>query len=146
MGFSISSTHLVFFLASMVVAATLAGVFIASTESISSGIRSREDALSERLKSDISIINDPSNVPNGEHLVIYVKNTGSSRMNPENMEVLINGTLQSDTDIEIVEGNNEYWSPNEVVEIKIDVDVPEGDHWAKVIGPYETEDRMEFSI
>ncbi len=146
MGFSISSTHLVFFLASMIVAATLAGVFIASTESITSGIRSREDALSERLKSDISIINDPSNVPNCDNLIIYVKNTGSTRMNPENIEVLVNGTLQVDLDIEIIDGNKEYWSPNEVIEIKVDLVLPEGDHWLKIVGPYETEDRLEFSI
>ncbi len=145
MGFSISSSHLVFFLASMIVASTLAGVFIATTDSISSGIRSQEDELSERLKSDISIINDANNIPN-DPLVVYVKNTGSTRMNATNIEVQVNGTLQQPSSITVVDGEDDVWSPTEVIKVEIDIRLPEGDHWLKVTGAHQVEDTMEFAI
>lgn len=145
MGFSISSSHLVFFLASMIVASTLAGVFIATTDSISSGIQAQEDELSERMKSDISVINDANNVPN-DPLVIYVKNTGSTRMNTSNVEVLVNGTLQSPSSITVVNGDDNVWGPTEVIKVEINIKLPEGDHWVKVIGSHQVEDTMEFTI
>ncbi len=145
MGFSISSSHLVFFLASMVVASTLAGVFITSTDSISSGIRSREDALSERLKSDISIINDPNNMPN-DPLIVYVKNTGSTSMNKTDVEILVNGTLQQPSSIQLVDGDDNIWSPTEVIKVKIDIKLESGDHWLKVVASHQSEDTLEFTI
>ncbi len=145
MGFSISSSHLVFFLASMIVAATLAGVFITTTDSISSGIREKEESLTERLRGEMTVINDPNNVPN-DPLILYIKNTGSTRMNITSIDVLINGELQVLETVELVEGDNAYWSPTEVIKVEIDINLPEGDHWLKIVGPNQLEDTMEFNI
>ncbi len=145
MGFSISSSHLVFFLASMVVASTLAGVFITSTDTISNAIRSREDSLSERMKSDISIINDPNNMPN-DPLTVYVKNTGSTRMNMTDVKILVNGTLQQTSSIQLVDSDDNYWSPTDVIKVEVDINLPAGDHWLKVVASHQSEDTLEFTI
>ncbi|MFW6176488.1 MAG: hypothetical protein ACOC40_02185 [Thermoplasmatota archaeon] len=144
MGFSISSTHLVFFLASMLVASTLAGVFIATTDSISDGITEKEDSISKRLKTDIDIINDPNHVPN-DPVTIYVKNTGSTKLNRTDVNILLNGTLQESITKTVIDGEH-VWEPNEVLKIEIDTKLPADDHWVKVIVGNNVQDRFEFSI
>ena len=144
MGFSISSTHLVFFLASMLVASTLAGVFIATTDSISDGIVDKEDSISKRLKTHIDIINDPNNVPN-DPLTIYVKNTGSTNLNKTDVDILVNGTLQESPTLTVIDGGY-VWEPNGVLKIEVNKDLPAGDHWIKVIVGNDVQDTFEFSI
>lgn len=144
MGFSISSTHLVFFLASMLVASTLAGVFIATTDSISDGIVEKENSISKRLKTDINIINDPNHVPN-DPLTIYVKNTGSTKLNKTDVNILVNGTLQDSVTKTVVDGGP-IWEQNEVLKIEVNKNLPAGDHWIKVIVGNDVQDTFEFSI
>ncbi len=144
MGFSISSTHLVFFLASMLVASTLAGVFIATTDSISDGIVEKEDSISKKLKTQIDIINDPNHVPN-DPLVIYVKNTGSTKLNKTDVNILINGTLQETSTKTVIEGGH-VWEPNGVLKIEVNTNLPSGDHWIKVIVGNDVQDTFEFSM
>ncbi len=144
MGFSISSTHLVFFLASMLVASTLAGLFITSTNSISNGITEKENALTRKMKTDIEIINDPNNVPN-DPLVIYVKNIGSTSLNKTDVDVLVNGTLANSPDISLIDGNDNIWDPTEVIKIEMDIALPSGDNWVKVVAANQAEDTFSFS-
>ncbi len=144
MGFSISSTHLVFFLASMLVASTLAGVFIATTDSISDGIVEKENSISKRLKTHIDIINDPNNVPN-DPLVIYVKNTGSTKLNKTDVNILVNGTLQDSVTKTVIDGGP-VWDQNEVLKIEVNKKLPAGDHWIKVIVGNDVQDTFEFSM
>ena len=144
MGFSISSTHLVFFLASMLVASTLAGVFIATTDSISDGIVEKENSISKRLKTDINIINDPNHVPN-DPLTIYVKNTGSTKLNKTDVNILVNGTLQDSVTKTVVDGGP-IWEQNDVLKIEVNKNLPAGDHWIKVIVGNDIQDTFEFSI
>lgn len=144
MGFSISSTHLVFFLASMLVASTLAGVFIATTDSISDGIVEKENSISKRLKTDINIINDPNHVPN-DPLTIYVKNTGSTKLNKTDVNILVDGTLQDSVTKTVVDGGP-IWEQTEVLKIEVNKNLPAGDHWIKVIVGNDVQDTFEFSI
>ncbi|MFW6375992.1 MAG: hypothetical protein ACOCZJ_02405 [Thermoplasmatota archaeon] len=144
MGFSISSTHLVFFLASMLIASTLAGVFIATTDSISDGIVEKENSISNRLKTNIDVINDPNNVPN-DPLTIYVKNTGSTKLNKTDVNILVNGTMQNSVTKTVLDGGP-VWDQNEVLKIEVNKKLPAGDHWVKVVVGNDVQDSLEFSI
>lgn len=145
MGFSISSTHMVFFVASMVVASIVAGVFINSTFSIRDGIVDKEGAITDRLKTDIEIINDPQNIPNNP-VKIYVKNTGTTDLNKSTVNILINGSLISSPSIDIVDGVGYVLEPTEVMVIMADIKLPNGDHLVKVVGDNMVYDEIEFSI
>ncbi|MFO8110774.1 MAG: hypothetical protein R6U17_09710 [Thermoplasmata archaeon] len=145
MGFSISSTHLVFFIMSMVAASVVAGAFIQTSFSVRDSIVDTEAVVSEGMRTNIDIINDPKNVPN-DPLLIYVKNTGSTSFNVSNIDVLVNGTYVSSPAISIVGSNDTVWRPMEVITIEIDIELPQGDHWVKVRAGSRADDDLKFSI
>lgn len=145
MGFSVSSTHMVFFVASMLVASVVAGVVVKSTFSVRDGISTKQKEIEDNLKTDIEIINDPGNMPN-DPLKVYVKNTGSTEINKSDVNLLINGTLYPSTNITIIDGGGYIWGPTEVISIEAGIELPPGDHWLKVIGSNRVNARFKFSI
>lgn len=99
MGFSVSTTHLIFFIASVVIASVLVGVLSAAVYNIQSGIDARGDTLGENLKTDIEIINDPNNMTqiysdtDNYNLTIYVKNIGRCQLDRDDVNVIVDGRL-----------------------------------------------------
>lgn len=145
MGFSISSTHLVFFIMSMVAASVVAGAFIQASFSVRDSIVDTEAIINEGMRTNINIINDPNNVPN-DPLIIYVRNTGSTSFNTSNIDVLVNGTYITMPVITIIGSNGTTWRPMEVIIIEIDAALPKGDHWIRVRAGNRAHDQLKFSI
>lgn len=145
MGFSVSSTHLVFFIMAVVAASVVAGAFIQSSFSIRDSIADTEATVSEGMRTNIVIINDPKIVPN-DPLMIYVKNTGSTSLNVSTLDVLVNGTYVSSANISNIGSNDTVWRPMQVISIEIDLNLPNGDHWVKVRAGSRAQDDFKFSI
>jgi flagellar protein FlaG len=137
MGFSTSTTHLIFFIASVVIASLLVGVLASAVYSIHGGIYARGKTLAKNLETDIEIVNDPNNVPN-DNLTIYVKNTGRCQLNMNDTTVIVDGYCLERAEYSLtVLDNNQYWNISTVLKIEVldpsDYDdLPPGDHYVKV--------------
>jgi len=150
MGFDTSATKSIFFIASVIVAVVLSGVFTGVTYKLSSDIDTRGYMLSSVLKSDIEIINDPENVPYNattNELIIYVKNTGKNILSTSDLTIIIDGLVvsQGNFSIEIL-GGSTSWSPGVVIKITITESLSAGDHKIKVVLNNGVYDEMYFRI
>jgi flagellar protein FlaG len=137
---SVSVSHLILFIASMLIAASVAGVFTSSVDELASAIDDRGVQVSENVRTDVEIISDSGsdNIYNGGNVTLLVKNIGSNDLvvSDTQIDVLIDGQFQTSGDVSVeLLGEGERWSPNEVVRVEIDVPggLSSGDHRAKVI-------------
>ena len=140
---SVSVSHMILFIASMIVAASVAGVFTTTVDQLSSAIDDQGLQLSDSVRTDIEIISDNGSGAcvydcdgNGQ-LTLLVKNTGSSRLSArsEHIDVLVDGQYQAtgDATVELL-GGADTWNTNDVVRLTVDEPgLSSGDHRAKVI-------------
>jgi flagellar protein FlaG len=140
-----SVSHTLFFIAAVLVAGSLAGVFIGLANDMSQTMQERGDAISEQLQTDITIINDPVAVPYSDStLTLYVKNTGTSTLSRNSLTILVDGLYQNYT----VSGaaGDPSWVPQKVLEIEMEVVLLPGDHGVKVVTANGVADEMRFRI
>jgi flagellar protein FlaG len=146
MGFSLSGAHVIFFVAAVIVASAVSGVFIAITMNVSTSLSERGDRLKEQLDTDFKIINDPDNIPQtGNNFTFYLKNIGGKKL------VTSNATFQVFLDGDIVAVSNYYFgddsiSVSDVTEIYVEYSISSGDHTLRVVGPQAVEDEFIFEI
>lgn len=147
MGFSLTGTQVIFFVASVIVAGAVSGVFIAVTTDVSNSFSDRGDRLQEQLDTDFKIINDNENIPNiTGYYRFYLKNIGGKRI------ITTNETFILFIDGELIPTANYSFSDNsvrvgEVVTILVHyTDVSSGDQKLRVVGPQAIEDEFEFTI
>lgn len=146
MGFGTSATQLVFFIAAMVVAAGVVGAFSTSVSKLNGGIHTRSESLNDELTTDIRIVNDPGDMPN-DPLVIYVLNTGSRTLDPEESLLLLDGAAHTDLAFDVLESSSDSWRAGEVLKITATgSDLASGDHRVKVIVAHGVADTLRFSI
>ena len=140
---SVSISHLIIFIASLLVAASVAGTLIVSVEDVSSSVDQQSDSLTQQIDTDIAIISDPSSPavyqePDGGgngSLTLLVKNTGETTIPTDgsNLDVLVDGQYRTGIDIEVVSGGDR-WSSGAVAEVTVDLDDElTDDHRATVI-------------
>lgn len=149
MGFETSVTHTIFFIATVIVAAGLAGIFTGVIYSLSDGINQQGDRISEELRTDIIILNDPTSMPYNnttQELKIYVKNIGQSTLNHESVDILIDGSVVATLTTSVLGDSNDYWAPATVIEIDATIDLSSGDHQLKVITENGVDDTMKFRL
>jgi len=123
---------------------SVVGVLVHSTQSISGGIRDKERNLSEQLKTDIEIINDPGDVHNAP-VIIYVKNVGSSTLDYNLTTVILDGQVIDAPNVSMV-GSGSRWEPATVIEINIDTTLAAGDHTVTVATSNGIKDSLQFNI
>lgn len=137
---SVSASHLILFIASVLVAASVAGTITTTVGRLSDGVSQQGDALSQDVQTDIEIISD-SGAPvydrdgNG-NLTLLVKNTGSRSLVPlaSQMDVIVDGQLEQSVNVTVVDGASpNSWQPGDV--IRVDISVPSletGDHRVQI--------------
>lgn len=138
---SVSVSHLILFIASMVIAVGVAGVFTTSVDDLSQAIDDRGVQVSDNVRTSVDIISDTGsdNIYDGAgNTTIYVKNTGSQSLDPEihQIDVLLDGEFVGSDELEISvlsDGNEDTWDRNEVVELTITRELGTGDHRVLVI-------------
>jgi flagellar protein FlaG len=144
MGFSLTGTHVIFFIAAVIVAGIVSGVFIAETMNITTSLSNRGDRVKEQLDTDFAIINDPNIIPKpGDYYIFYLKNIGGMSL------VTTNQTFQVFIDGEIIGVANYYFStasiPREgVTDLYIKATVATGDHILRVVGPQAVDEEFTF--
>jgi len=147
MGFSLTGTHVVFFIASVIIASAVSGVFIAVTDGVLTSFSERGKIIEENLDTNFIIINDPDSIPiSGSFYVFYIKNIGSRKV------ATTNETFNIFIDGEIVVTENFNFSdtsiqPEEVTNLLIlNSEISAGDHTLRVVGPQDIIDEFIFSI
>lgn len=151
MGAETSSTHLIFFIVAMVIAAGVAGVIYTNVNAIVNASQVSTGTLSKQLRTDITIINDPDNIPrSGNVYTIYVLNSGKSTLTTEYVSVLINGVYIPEEDIQksiIGGGNTTVWRQVDILQMDITYPaMPNGDNTIRVITENGVDDTFDFIV
>jgi flagellar protein FlaG len=134
---------MILFIASMLIAASVAGVFTTSVDRLSGAIDDQGLQVSDDVRTDIEIISDNGtgacvyNCDDTGNLTLLVKNTGSRQLSaqPDQIDVLIDGqfTPASDKTVTVL-GESDTWDRGVVVRINVSAPgLSSGDHRAKVI-------------
>jgi archaellum component FlaG (FlaF/FlaG flagellin family) len=140
------TTQVIFFVAAIVVAGSLSGVFIGLSSNMANAVENRANNFSDKLDTSIKIINDPAFMPyNNTSLTLYIKNTGSIPLLPTDLLVLIDGQDQNSSSWTIMGGLSQ-WVPGLVLEIHLNIILANGDHTAKVVVSNGISDSMGFRI
>lgn len=137
---------LLLFIAAVGVAALAGGVMAGVVNDMASELRDRGGAMADALATDVAIVNDPDNVPydaGADQLTVYVKNTGTATLAPEDLLVLVDGQAVQ-TSTQLLEGAQK-WHPQGVLEVTVTAVLATGDHSVHV--SYQTvSDRMSFRV
>jgi flagellar protein FlaG len=100
---------LILFIASLVVAAGVAGTLSTGVQRVSSSIDQGSVDTAQQIRTDIEIVNDPGrNYDHTNDLTIYVKNTGTQGILNESQpfNIIANGNFVQDSDITVSDANN----------------------------------------
>ena len=146
MGFSLTGTHVIFFIAAVIVAGMVSGVFIAVTMNVTTSLSDRGGRVIEQLNTDFAIINDPDIIPtSGVEYIFYMKNIGGARLTTTNQtfQVFIDGEYLSSSQYSF--GNTSI--PVEgVTNLYVNLTLPAGDHILRVVGPQAVDKEFAFII
>ena len=133
----ISVPTLILFIASIVIAAGVAGVLVDTVSSISNAVDDRGGDVSQSIRTDVEIISDPEvgvyDAAN-DTVTLYVKNTGVRTLpaDTSTIDVFLDGRYQTNVAVTVVEGGD--WEPNGVVELVIsDAVLSPDDHRVKLV-------------
>jgi flagellar protein FlaG len=144
MGFSLTGTHVIFFVAAVIVAGMVSGVFIAVTMNVTTSLSNRGDRVTEQLNTDFDIINDPNIIPmTGSYYSFYLKNIGGMRLTTTNQ------TFQVFIDGELI-GIPQYYFENTSIPIEgittlhVNTTLASGDHTLRIVGPQAVDKEFAF--
>lgn len=146
MGFSVTGSHVVFFIASVIAAGAVSGVFLAVTFDLNSSFSERGIRVQEVLDTEFTVINDPEHIPvsGGDHL-FYVKNTGGSELitTSEIFSVFIDGEVVTITNYNF---SVESIRPGEISTLYIDSGmIGSGAQTLRLVGPQSVDDEFIFT-
>lgn len=144
MGFSLTGTHVIFFIAAVIVAGMVSGVFIAVTMNVTTSLSDRGDRVIEQLNTDFAIINDPAIIPMaGTYHIFYLKNIGGVRLITTNQtfQVFIDGELLAISQYYFV---NTSIPVEAVTSLYVNATLTAGDHTLRVVGPQAVDKNFVF--
>ena len=147
----VSASHLVIFIASIVVAAGVAGTLVTQVDRVSTSIVSQNEDVEERIDTDIRIISDtgqPDSIYDGTELTLYVKNTGGTELTPEagSIDVLVDGSFNNLEPVSRVDEPNDRWPPGTVIKLTVSgPDITGGDDVRVTVSVRENEDTIRFT-
>lgn len=147
MGFSVTGSHVVIFIASVIAAGAVSGVFMAVTYGINSSLSERGARVQELLDTEFVIINDPENIPStASDYIFYLQNIGAKQL------VTTTDTFTLFIDGEIITTNNFNFSDDKIKQGEISnlyIDnsmIATGNHILRVVGPQAVDDEFIFTI
>lgn len=151
-----ASSYLLIFIASMVVAAGVAGLFTNEMTAVGHALEDRSDVTRDKFRTDIEVISEPGSpihdLPadrdgdGNANVTVYVKNTGQRQLpsDPEDVTVLVDGTLQTGLDVTVVDDTE--WNPGSVIHITFEYgSLAFGDHRVTVSVTGD-QDSLEFRV
>lgn len=147
MGFSVTGSHVVFFIASIIAAGSVSGIFMAATINVTISLSERGIRVQDLLDTDFTIINDNENIPiSGSDYLFYLKNIGGNKLITTNQSfsIFVDGEIITAEKYNFTE---QSIRPGEVITIYIDNSViSSGDHTLRLVGPNAVDDEFQFTI
>jgi len=113
-GFSLTGTHVIFFITSVIIAGA------AVTTDVSTSLSDKGDRVQEQLDTDFAIINDPNNIPtSGSDYLFYLKNIGGKKLatTNETFQLLIDGDIVATANYNFTDS---YIQPSEYTTIYVE--------------------------
>lgn len=148
----VSASHLVIFIASIVVAAGVAGTLVTQVDRVSTSIADQSEDVEEQIETDVRIVSDtgtPGSIYDGTEnaLTLYVKNTGETELRTDRdaVDVLIEGQFNAPANVTRVGEDTVQWPPGSVVEITVEGVEIAGDTRVTV-AVNGNEDTIRFSV
>ena len=146
----VSVSHLVIFIASIVVAAGVAGTLVTQVDRVSTSITDQSEGIEEQIDADIEIISDtgsPESIYDDteDTLTLYVKNTGDVELDarPDAIDVLIEGSFTPPETVELT-GGAERWSSGSVVKVTVEEPLDPDTSTRVTVAVKENEDTIRF--
>lgn len=148
MGAGSSATEIIFFITSVIIALSVVGALFLNIQSITTAAISGSKTLTEQLRTDITIINDPEWIPNSSSkYTFYVKNTGREALGIQYITVIIDGDIVPDSSInKTIIGGETVWLSGDVLAINATKSMQSGNHNLRVITENGIEDSFPFRI
>lgn len=147
MGFSVTGSHVVFFIASVIAAGAVSGVFLAVTFNLNTSLSERGDRVQEVLDTEFTVINDPEHVPlDGGNYLFYLKNLGRTQLitNEEIFTVFIDGEVVTSSNFNF---SVERVKPGEISTLYINSSmISSGPQTLRLVGPQSVDDEFIFTI
>ena len=147
MGFSLTGTHVVFFIAAVIIAGGVSGVFLAVVNDVTSSFEQRGKRVQEQLDIEFTIINDPDNIPSsGGDYIFYLKNIGTKEIptSTSTFNVFIDGEIVVTPNYSFTETSIQS---DDVTTLNIDQgQISSGDHTLRIVGPQAIDDEFTFTI
>ena len=147
---SVSSAHLVLFIAAILVAAVLAGTMTESASRLGNAIEEQSDAESAQTNAEIAVVSDansPTAVYNNttDTLTLHVKNVGASTLpsGADDVTVLVNGHYQSDARTTILD--DDRWRPGSLLRVRVNVTLADDTATRVVVNPTGARDVFTFT-
>ncbi|MFB6073221.1 MAG: CARDB domain-containing protein [Halobacterium sp.] len=136
---SVSSSTLIIFIASILVAASVAGTMTNGVQRLSDALGDRSIDVANEIQTDVEIISDPamaSSIYNNSTntLTVLVKNTGSETLaaSANSVDVIVDGQFQTNVSVSVVNGPD--WGPGNVARVEVsNVDLGTGDHRVLIV-------------
>ena len=146
-GFSLTGAHIIFFIASVIVAGAVSGVFIVITNDLAGSFSEKGHRIQEEIETEFAIINDPAAIPlENNSYVFYIKNIGNRKI------VTTNSTFQLFIDGDIVSSTYYFFNTETVYSGEYSsmfvnqTIIGSGYHTLRIIGPLTIEDTFQFKI
>lgn len=126
---SVTATHLIMFIGSLVIASAVAGTVVMEVDQVSDSIETRGSTVAEELETDIAIISDesqPDAIIDNESgtATVLVKNIGNRDLptDPNIVDALVDGSYDRVTSVERVDDESTVWHAGGVVRVTIELD------------------------
>ena len=126
---SVPVSHLILFIASLVIAAGVVGTVTTGVDRVSAAVEDAGLDATEQLRTDVTVISDASagvyNASGNENVTLLIKNTGTQRLRPDGsgIDVVFDGSYVRPSAIEgelVSAGDGAAWSRGDVLRLTID--------------------------
>ena len=108
---SVSVSHLIIFIASLVVAAGVAGTLTTGVERVSNAVEDGSLDVSQQVRTDIDIVSDPDSpsIDGNGNLTVHVRNTGSQGIfiQRDSIDMVLNGDFVSNSEFTVTDANGD---------------------------------------
>ncbi|MDL0138838.1 flagellin [Halobacterium salinarum] len=149
---SVSSAHLVLFIAAILFSAALAGALTDSATIIGDSVNDAAGTDVAHANTAFSVVSDPG-APNSVYndttdtLTILVKNTGDSTplSDPRDITVLVDGEYQTPASTAVVSANADTWRPGTLLRVEVTVDLAPNTETRVVVDASGHRDHFTFT-
>lgn len=147
MGFSEVTSSLLMFVTAMAVTAGAIGYLALAVQDLAGAGAEVGRELATELRTAVQVINDPAAMPLAP-VRVYVKNTGTEALDPNQTTLLVDGQVRSAATVSILNASDAgRWRPGEVVQVSdATLALLPGDHSLTVIVERGVRDSLKVRV